>query len=264
MRLDMLYSTFGDRVLDLINNIPAPHPKVKIIIVHQNPGVETEKIIKEFLYIRNDVTYFSIASIGVAKSRNFALKKATGDIILFCDDDVIYNKNFQNDIINSHKNNPHDGFITFSYSYIGLNSRPPHFKNYQFKHNIRTILSLGTIQISCKTKYISKFNFKFPEDMGAGTKNFLCDEPVFISNFLKQGIPGSYIPISICMHQVESSGNIFNNIDAYNSRLLCFIRIFGLIKGRALYILFIMKNIRKFNSLKDIYTALKLVSRNTL
>lgn len=66
------------------------------------------------------------------------------------------------------------------------------------------------------------------------------------------------------MHQVESSGNIFNNIDAYNSRLLCFIKIFGLIKGRLLYILFIMKNIRKFNSLKDIYIALKLVSRNTL
>lgn len=198
MRLDMLYSTFGDRVLDLINNIPAPPPKVKIIIVHQNPGVETEKIIKEFLHIRNDVTYFSIASIGVAKSRNFALKKATRDIILFCDD-VIYNKNFQNDMINSHKNNPHDGFITFSYSYIGLNSRPPHFKNYQFKHNIRSILSLGTIQISCKTKYISKFNFKFPEDMVAGTKNFYAMNLFLFLIFLnKEYLAHIYLYLYVC------------------------------------------------------------------
>ena len=64
----------------------------------------------EYLIINQ--TYNSIANInnehtitknekGLSKSRNVAIEKATSDIILFADDDVIYNNDYERIILES-------------------------------------------------------------------------------------------------------------------------------------------------------------------
>ncbi|MDE1489877.1 glycosyltransferase family A protein [Xenorhabdus bovienii] len=260
MKLDMLYSTFGDGIYSLLEKIPDYHPKTNIIIIHQVIHEEKYSTIFSQIENRNDITYYRIKSKGVTKSRNLALKKSNGDVILFCDDDITYTKGFQDYILEQYRIYKNIDFITFAYS--KGTKKLNKFSKIKFNHNLKSILSIGTIEISCRRKAVTENNVLFPEDMGAGTKYFLCDEPVFLSKILKNKSKGIYIPYLLCEHPEESSGSIFNNHYAYISRLLCFIRIFGIFLGRILYLIFISKNINKMNSTKDFIQALSVLFLN--
>ncbi|MEX9987897.1 glycosyltransferase family 2 protein [Providencia rettgeri] len=256
MKLSMLYATYEDRFNSLLDKIPEAHPDTEIIIIHQTytPDNYLEDV-KKF-DARPDIKYISQSNTGVTKSRNLAIENSTGDILLFCDDDVIYEDNFQKTIINSFMNN-NVGFITFAYKHTSDSLWPEKFSSIKYNHSLYTILSVGTIQIACLKKYVLEFNIKFPEDMGAGSNYFLCDEPVFLSQFIKNKISGIYEPYVICLHPEESSGDIFNDFNAFYSRYLCFTRIFGKFNGRFIYLAYIMKNLKKFNSIKNFFISLK-------
>lgn len=258
MKLDMLYSTYQNGIFPLIKNLPQPNTSVNIIIIHQiNESFNDENGIIQLLNSRTDIQYYESYTKGVTISRNIALGKSQGDIVLFCDDDVVYKKDFQDRIIEQYEKNPTLGFITFSYSnYLDMQSFAPKFSQSKFKHNLKTILRVGTIEVTARRKFIIKNKIKFAEDMGAGAKYFLCDEPVFLSQFLKKNIHGIYYPLVICYHPPESSGQEFNKIEAFGSRYLCFTRIFGSFLGLGLYYLYLTKNFNKFKTLSDVNNAL--------
>lgn len=252
----MIFSTFGDGIYSLLGNLPQEQPSIKILIIHQvnnNSYNDINVIIEK----RSDISYHPIKSKGVTKSRNYGIKKSTSDIILFCDDDVTYTTNFQNEILNQYIANPNMDFITFAYSHNqDMQSFASKFSSTSFKHNLKSILKIGTIEVSVRRSAIINKNIKFPEDMGAGAKYFLCDEPVFLSQLLKNKYNGMYCPIIIGYHPMESSGSTFNNHYAFASRYLCFTRIFGSFFGLCLYYLYLSKNFNKFKTLSDINNAL--------
>ncbi|MFD1093968.1 glycosyltransferase family A protein [Providencia vermicola] len=258
MKLDMLYSTYEDRIYSLIEKLPLPNSSVNIIIVHQmNINSNYDYIIKQLLETRNDIKYYKSLTKGVTKSRNIALKNATGDIVLFCDDDVTYKKDIQEIIIEQYRKTPDIGFITFAYSnQLDMQNAAKKFHSSSFKHNLKTILRVGTIEVTVRREPIIKNNVCFPEDMGAGTTYFLCDEPVFLSKLLKNSINGIYKPLIIGYHPAESSGQTFSRKEAFASRYLCFTRIFGLFFGFGLYYLYLVKNLNKFKTINNFNDAL--------
>lgn len=251
----MIYSTFDERIYSLLKSLPKENENVSIIIIHQ---VNNKKFkdIESKIKSRSDILYHQINSTGVTKSRNTGINLAKNEIILFCDDDVIYSDDLYDTVINAYKDNPKFGYITFQYGFIGKNSPAPKFRNEKFKHSLRTILSIGTIEISCLRKALIRNKIYFPEDMGAGEKYFICDEPVFLSKLYKKNIPGLFIPKIIGFHPEISSGSIFNDSNAFISRKLCFTRIFGKLYGNFLFVAFILKNLKKFNSPKSFFSAL--------
>lgn len=255
MILDMIYSTYGDRILNLINNLPTKSHNVNIIIVHQAATLISKKRILQIIKNRSDITYITTCTTGVTKSRNIGIDNSTGDVLLFCDDDVIYKDNIYNTITRVYENKK-IAFATFPYSYSdNLNVPAPKFKSTSYNHSYKSILSVGTIEITCKRESLISNNIKFPEDMGAGTELFICDEPVFLSRLIKKNLTGIYIPTLICSHPRLSSGSVFNEKNAFLSRLLCFIKIFGNTSGRIIYLLFIMKNIKLLKTYTDFKNA---------
>ncbi|MDQ9094137.1 glycosyltransferase family A protein [Pseudoalteromonas haloplanktis] len=253
MTLDMLFSTFDDRIVDLANRLPEQQDSVSIIICHQ-----TDKALPKSIQLvfdsRSDIKYFPLQSKGVTKSRNFAIEQSQSDIIFFCDDDVHYEIDLYKKLIQAYKDNPESDFITFAYTKTGLGLHK--FTKISYDHNFRSILKVGTIEVSCKRSSVYKVNEWFPEDMGAGSKYYLCDEPVFLSRLLKSGLKGRYLPVSIGEHPPESSGIELKDINAVVSRLYCFVRIFGGIRGRILYFLFITKNFSRFKTLSLFFKSL--------
>lgn len=255
MILDMIYSTYGDRILNLINNLPTKSHNVNIIIVHQAATLISKKRILQIIKNRSDIIYITTCTTGVTKSRNIGIDNSTGDVLLFCDDDVIYKDNIYNTITRVYENKK-IAFATFPYSYSdNLNVPAPKFKSTSYNHSYKSILSVGTIEITCKRESLISNNIKFPEDMGAGTELFICDEPVFLSRLIKKNLTGIYIPTLICSHPRLSSGSVFNEKNAFLSRLLCFIKIFGNTSGRIIYLLFIMKNIKLLKTYTDFKNA---------
>ncbi|ELW9233894.1 glycosyltransferase family 2 protein [Proteus mirabilis] len=257
MSIDMLYSIYRDGIFKFLQNIPLPKDNVTIIIVHQIlPDDKYDYLLEPLLLNRKDIQYTKSHTKGVTKSRNIAISKAKSDIVLFCDDDVKYISNLNDIITTAYTNNPQYSFLTFSYL---KNNEWHKFKKQIIEHDYRTILNIGTIEVSCLRKHILDNHFQFPEDLGAGQKYFLCDEPVFLSQFLKKKYKGKYIPVIIGEHPDESSGSIFNNIYAFKSRVLCFQRVFGKLTGTFLYYLFLIKNLKKFDSFKSVIHAFILV-----
>lgn len=262
MKLEMIYSTLDERIYNIKNNLPSPHENIVLLIIHQisNNGknrINTEDIGNIFL--RKDIRYIPIFSTGVTKNRNVGIENAIGDILLFCDDDVKYHHDIY-DIITSEYNNNNIDFATFSYSYDDNDKTPaPKFKSYSYRHNYKSILSVGTIEITCRREKLISNNISFPEDMGAGTELFICDEPVFLSKLLKNKLIGIYSPKLIGSHPRLSSGSIFNNKNAFLSRLLCFTRIFGNTLGRIMYLIFLIKNVKSLHTYANFKNAVSIL-----
>ena len=57
---------------------------------------------------------YSYNEKGLSRSRNRGLDKATEDIVLICDDDVIYNESYENRVIEEFENNPKADVIFFN------------------------------------------------------------------------------------------------------------------------------------------------------
>lgn len=253
MTLDMLFSTFGTRIITLANNLPPEKENVTIIICHQT-SVDISDEVKLLFESRKDIKYFPLKSKGVTKSRNYAIRKANSDILIFCDDDVKYAENLYDLVCNAYLKNDNVDFITFSYIKTGLGLHK--FSKRSYKHSYKTILNVGTIEVTCKRKELDSIIDWFPEDMGAGTKYYLCDEPVFLSRLLKSGLTGCYIPKVIGEHPPESSGIEFIDVNSLISRLYCFVRIFGTFTGRVIYLIFVIKNYSRFKSISLFWKCL--------
>ncbi|NLQ22800.1 glycosyltransferase family 2 protein [Shewanella sp. S-1] len=243
MILEMLYATCGERIFELLDNIPEPNPRLKILIVHQiNSQNES---VEHFFSERDDVRYFSMFEKGVTKSRNFALTHAIGDIVLFCDDDVVYT-NFVEQLIQIYEVNPSISGVTLSYSTPAFGVLPK-FKKVSFIHTLSTILSIGTIEVSVRLSSVRSAGATFPEDLGAGTKFFCCDEPVFLSKLIKFGSKIIYFPLTIGLHPDVSSGLGLNSYPALFSRLIAFRYIYGYLFGTLVFYAFCLKNFHKLS-----------------
>ncbi len=255
MKLDMLYSTYQSRIYQLINNLPPFNPNVNIVIVHQVNDLAMDYLdVTNIIRNRNDVVYIRSSTKGVARSRNIAINNSRSDIVLFCDDDVVYSCDFYNNIVGQYNEYDCD-FITFAISRFGV-SGLGRFGCTKKRHNLMSILSVGTIEVSVRRDFLIKNNILFPENLGAGEKYYLCDEPVFLSRCIKSKGHGIYIPKIICSHPDISSGSNFSDNNALKSRQLCFKYIFGRFIGAALYTIFIVKNINKVGFRKILFALI--------
>ena len=88
--MDILLSTSNDRILNvkmLIKSID--FNQCKLLIGHQvttELSLESQDMVDE-LEDNPNVSYFSLSSTGVTKSRNYLIKTES---IVFCDDDIQY------------------------------------------------------------------------------------------------------------------------------------------------------------------------------
>ena len=57
---------------------------------------------------------YSYDELGTANSRNRGLEHVTGDIILLCDDDVVYTENYEKIVIEEFENNKEADVIVFN------------------------------------------------------------------------------------------------------------------------------------------------------
>ncbi|WES66718.1 glycosyltransferase [Superficieibacter sp. HKU1] len=220
--LDVLISTYSDRILDILKRLPSEKKNVRYLIGHQKYHVGVGEEVSEIINSRRDVLYFRLDSLGVTKSRNFLIKKSDADIIWFCDDDITFAENYYEKIISSHLEDNSDVITFIIVDETGQPRKKILSDNDIKKRSILNIMSVGTIEITIKKPH----NHFFPEEMGAGTNLPVGDEAIFLANILKQGKKISFHPKIVCSHPCESSGTQNSVITAY-SRGVTFRQVFG-------------------------------------
>lgn len=125
---------------------------------------------------------YSYDELGISNSRNRALEHCKGDILLFCDDDVIYYKDYENKIINEFKNNKNVDVIMFNLDSINRYQK----KNKKNKRlHIYNSLKYGTFNIAVKRKILEKNNINFNKLFGSREYFNSGEDTLFIVDLLK-------------------------------------------------------------------------------
>ena len=206
------YSTLGDRVQD----IRFPN------VADWEYQVHVQKAIAK--PVKPGVLYLD--SLGVAKSRNSAIAHAKGTYLLFGDDDVVFNEKALAEALRYLENHPEVSLLLTSAVDETGNLR----KSYPTKLtelNRFNCARAATYEMIVRVDDVRNYGVLFDEDFGAGAKNHLGDEYIFIADLISRGAECVFAPIPIAMHPATSSGSSWGTKLDRVARARVFRRVFG-------------------------------------
>lgn len=97
MRLQVLVSTMHRKDYSLLDEM---NIQSDAVVINQCDIEKTE----EFLYKGHNIKWISVKERGIGKSRNMAIENADADIILFADDDIVYDDGMAQAVVGALKN----------------------------------------------------------------------------------------------------------------------------------------------------------------
>lgn len=147
--------------------------------------------IEEFCYNGRNITYLNFCEKGVGLNRNNALMRASAQYCLFADDDMVYEDNYEEIIINAFNRIPDAEIIIFnlhdsnSIRYTIKETHRVHFYNF---------LRYGTARISVKLRSVRESGIYFNQCFGGGTEHSHGEDNIFLSDCIKKGLKVYAVP----------------------------------------------------------------------
>lgn len=136
---------------------------------------------------------------GLSRSRNMALKNATGDICLLCDDDELLVDDISVLVNDAYKKYAQADLIAFKLEY------PKKYPSRVKRIGYLSALKIASWQLSFKRSSIISSGIVFDESIGSGVSKAGGEEVLFIYDCLKKGLKVFYVPI--CLGRVNQSNN---------------------------------------------------------
>lgn len=168
--------------------------KTDYIIINQtlqkNIAIKNDKVITKY-------------EKGLSKSRNTAIQEVTGDIVLFADDDVVYQDNYENVLQEAWKKYKDADIICFY-----VKSRNPKRKTKRmWTGRVGYIKSMRIVsfEISFKKKSIQENHLMFNENFGAGAKINRGEEQIFLCDAIRKGMKVIFVNKKIGEAKQEKS-----------------------------------------------------------
>lgn len=147
--------------------------------------------VEKFKYNEHDITYLNFNEKGVGLNRNNALMRATGDICLFADDDMIYKDNYVEIVEKAFNENPKADVLIFNL--IEKNPRRYIIKK-KCKINYFNYMRYGTARIAVKLKSIRENGIYFNQCFGGGTEHCHGEDNLFLTECLNKKLNIYAIP----------------------------------------------------------------------
>lgn len=201
MNLQVLLSTMNQSDHSIIDNV---NIKTDAIVVNQCDRNEIE----EFIHNGRTIKFLSFAERGVGVSRNNALMRATGDICLFADDDVVYEDNYEEKVINAFMKNPKADVILFNMLSTDKDRESSKITK-QHKVGYTNCLRYGTVRIAVKTERVHMANIFFSLMFGGGARYSAGEDCLFLTDCIKKGLRVYAVP-EVIGSITEGSSTWFN------------------------------------------------------
>ena len=219
------FSTLASRVGNI--TFPKEQADREILIIVQNPeGRAWAGRDLSDIALRQDIQVIELASVGVAKSRNEAIDRANGKYLIFSDDDIQFVEQGLVEAIDYLEQNPDVDMILGA----AINEKGEKRKNYPNQVVPLTKFNsakAATYEMLIRVEAIRSKGIRFDEEFGAGAKNYLGDEFIFIADLIDAGGKGVSHPAVLAIHPDESSGSRWGSAKDFNARLAIFDRVFG-------------------------------------
>lgn len=226
-KLTLGYSSLAERVATLVT--PPSHPDWETVLVVQNPNQIYWKGARfDELQKRNNFRFAELASKGVAKSRNQAIDLAGGEYLIFSDDDITFSEQGLQEAIDYLDAHPEISLL------LGQATDESGTLRKQYPATVTKLGSLNsaraaTYEMMIRVKEIRRLGIRFDEDFGAGAKNYLGDEYIFVVDLIRAGGKAVFAPITLAQHPTESSGSRWGSDQDRRARAIIFTRVFGVL-----------------------------------
>ena len=233
------YSTLANRA----KNIKFLSSVNSLVIVQNPEGIVTPTFADE-------VKVIELKNRGVAKSRNAAIVNTNTDYLIFGDDDIKFSESGIASAINLLNANPHISILLMQ----AVDETGKLRKSYPSKaHELKLTNSAkaATYEMMIRVSDIKAAGIKFDENFGAGATNYLGDEYIFIADLIDKGGAGVFLPLTIAIHPLVSSGSRWGSDADLRARAEVFQRVFG-DTAPLIRIAFYLKNLHKFGGLRNL------------
>ena len=212
------FSTTSQRIKNLKRpDCSLPH---EVIAFVQNPKEQS------YVFDLPKSTLVELKSSGVAKSRNAALKHASGKYLIFGDDDIRFLDSGICQAIDYFESHPECSII-LAQTNDETGSLRKRYESQITPLKLTNSARAATYELLVRVDAIREAGVAFDEEFGAGAKNFLGDEYIFIADSLRKGLKGVHFPAVVAVHPTESSGSRWGSDEDLAARAKVFTRVFG-------------------------------------
>lgn len=181
MKIEVLLSTMNQIDTSIINKMNISGDAIIINQCNYNDFVENNEN-------NRWIKMYSFNERGIGLSRNTALMRATGDICIFADDDVVYNDEYTSLILDAFKNNPDADLIIFNVPSLNDERKGPALIKKNSPVNYLNFMRYGTYNIAFKRESVVKANIFFSLLFGGGAKYSAGEDTLFLFECLKKGL----------------------------------------------------------------------------
>lgn len=215
-KLTVGYSVLADRA----KNIAPPHNADWELLIITQGGVAAKRF--------PQAKQLALETTGVAKSRNAAIANASGEYLVFADDDIVFSeRGLQEAITYLDKNQDVSLVLCRASDTVGKLR-----KNYPQAIKVLGLFNsakAATYEMIVRVADVKRLGVRFDERFGAGVENYLGDEYIFIVDLIRAGGRARFLPVTIASHPEVSSGSGWGTKRDRVARARVFGRVFGLL-----------------------------------
>ena len=214
--LTIAFSVLADGLPNVV--LPAVRPDTEILVIVQGDGGTVPT--------RDDVRVIRLDSRGVTRSRNEAIRRATGDVLVFGEENVTWIREGLDEVVETFADNPRMAVMLGRANDEHGNPRK-RYPEYREPATVWNSARVGTIELAVRPAALLKAGVLFDENFGAGTENYLGDEFILVADANRAGLKCDYFPVTFSVHPRESSGTNFGTAADARARSRVFTRVFG-------------------------------------
>ncbi len=142
----------------------------------------------EFEYKGHRIEWLSFAERGVGLNRNNGLMRATADIVLFADDDVVYADGYAQTILQWYETHPEADMVIFNFKMRRGESEFYERVTKEGRVSRRTATKYGTYCISARRETLRFANVYFHLDFGGGTTYSCGEDSLFLQDCIGKNL----------------------------------------------------------------------------
>lgn len=137
---------------------------------------------------------------GLSVSRNLAILASDADVCLLCDDDEVFDADYEQKILDAYSQLPDADVIAFK-----MIDHAPSFPDRVIRLRFPKTMKVSSVQMSFRRKSVIDSGVFFDEDLGAGTGNGAEEELKFLTDCEKAGLKIYYVPEEIASFSQDHS-----------------------------------------------------------
>jgi glycosyltransferase involved in cell wall biosynthesis len=143
---------------------------------------------REEIVTEGNVKMITTATRGVGLNRNIALLAADGDILLFADDDMVYEEDMPQQVLAAFRENPKADGLVFGIDITrdGKVTERRRVKNKRIR--LWNAMRYGAVRIAVRRQALLKNNITFHQQFGGGCPFSAGEDSLFLKDCLDHGM----------------------------------------------------------------------------